>query len=570
MKKRIVALALSAVMSLSLAACGAPADPGNSGNDGTKGTTENQGGDTADGEKVLNFGVQSAPSGLFVYQYNQDQYNAYIVYAVYEGLTQANEEGQVEPVLAREWEVSEDGCTYTFHLAEGVKWHDGEPFSANDVAFTYTWMCDPDYNGYYSQFVDHILGAKEYRAGEADTIEGIKVIDDNTIEITTDGVYTSTLSRVGNIGIMAEHVWKDVDIKTADKSDLLRNPVGTGPFKLKEHKADQYTSLEKNPDYWQGEPKIDVINFVVVNDDTVEAQLANGEIDYYVMLSVTQDAVDMYEASGLEVTTHVANSYQCMQVNELNPLLAAPEIRLALTTAIDRQGIVDSLLNGYGNVAHTIYAESYWANPGADKLTVCDYDPEKAVEMFEAQGWKFEGTVGEDSAVMYTPDGAKAEFNMICPIGNKVREKSAVVIQSNLKDIGITLNVDTIEFATVIATMQAVIDGEGDPADFDFSLTGYGMGADPDISMLVSTGGAVNYGSYSDEQADALLTDALTNPDPDKSNEAYANLAIRISETLPAVYLYNMLDGDVRGPRVKNLINNVYWTCYNCWQWEVE
>lgn len=559
MKKRVIAVVMTVLMAVSLAACGAPSDSENNGT---------QGGGQESSFKVFNYGIESAPGGTFLYQYHQDQYNGYITYAVSEGLTKNDEEGNDEPCLAKSWDISEDGRTYTFHLQEGVKWHDGEPFSAEDVAFTYNWMANPDYNGFYSAFIANIEGYEAVHDGTAETLSGVQVIDDNTIAVTTTEVYTSMLGRIGVIMIMPKHIWEDVDVATADKqTELLREGIiGTGPFKMKEFKADQYITLEKNPDYWQGEPKLDELNFIVVNSETVQAQLMDGSIDYFGLLNIKQDDIDLYEDAGINVVTKVANSYQCMQINEQNPLLAPVEIRQALAYAINRQGMVDSLLDGYGNVANTIYCSGYWANPGDENLSVFEYDPEKAVEMFESQGWTFEGTIGGADAAMYDPDGNAASFRLFCPTGNKAREQSAVIIQDNLKAIGITVDVQTMEFATLLS----ILDKFEEADRYDFALTGYGMGADPDTSMLTATGGAVNYGAYSDEEADALLKEALTNPDREASHQAYKDLAVRISETLPVLYLYNMHQGYVYTDKVTSFVDNTYWTCYNCHLWDVK
>ena len=577
MKRKVIALLMAAVMALSLAACGEPndgpvQDEGSAGTEGTAGA--GTAGTSEDGKKVFRYGIESAPAGIFLEQYHQDQYNGYVTYAVFEGLTQANPDGEQEPLLAKSWDISEDGKTYTFHLEEGVTWHDGEPFTAEDVSFTYHFMSDPDYGGFYGQYVQEIAGYDEYHDGTADSISGINVIDENTIAITTKDVYSSMLARIGNIKIIAKHIWEGVDVKTADsQTDMIRNPIGTGAFMLNEELGagefvpDQYVTLAANENYWRGTPKVDEISFIVINPDTVEAQLANGEIDYYELLNINADDLAMYEAEGLTVNVVPGNSYQCMQINQKNPLFAPVEVRQALACAIDRQSMVDGLLDGYGNVANTIYAESYWAHPGNDALTVFEYNPERAIELFESAGWSYD----EEANVMTTPDGEPASFTLYSPTGNTVREQSAAVIQDNLKKIGIEINVETLEFATLLDILNDFMtDPEGKWDTWDFALTGYGLGADPDTSLLIATEGPVNYGNYSNEEVDNLINTALHSIAKEDQEAAWKEMAVVVSETLPALYLYNVDLGDVRTDRVVACERNTYWNSYNTYLWEVK
>lgn len=572
MKRRVVALLMTAVMVASLAACGNPDDsPKSTGSqneaDDSQASDDSQAaeGDTADdGEKkVLRYGIESAPSGIFLEQYHNDQYNGYVTYTVFEGLTQANMEGKQEMLLAKDYEVSEDGKTYTFYLNEGIKWHDGEDFTADDVAFTYQFMADGDYTGFYTDYISKIDGYEAYHSGETDTLAGVEVIDEYTIAITTTEVYSSLLAKIGNIKIIPEHIWKDVDIATADQqTDLIRNPIGTGAFKLGEFVPDQYVTLVANEDYWRGTPKLDEIDFILINAETVQAQLMNGEIDYYELLNINQDDMDMYESEGLQTAIQTGNSYQCMGINCEDPVLSKVEVRQALAYAIDRQGMVDALLYGYGNVANTIYCESYWAHPGNENLTCFEYNPEKAIELLESIGWSYD----EDANVMSDENGNPVSFSLMVPTGNTVREQSGTVIQANLNAIGIAVDVQTMEFATVI---DAIGDLEN-PEAYQLALFGYGLGADPDVTLLVGTGGSVNFSRYSNEDVDAQIARALQSTDEAEQEAAWNEMASIVSETLPCLYLYNMSQGSVFSDKVVTVYDNTYWNAYNTYLWEVK
>lgn len=570
MKSKLVAVLLVVLMlAVTVAGCGAgdnePANAGKETGSEAASGDESKGDDgESTGDKVIRWGTDSSPSGIFLPQYHNDVYNAYVTNNVFESLTYVDPEGNIEPQLAKSWDISDDGKTYTFHLQEGVKWHDGEPFTANDVAFTYNFMAQEKYGGYYATYISEIAGYDEVHSGAAETMSGINVIDENTIEITTTNVYSSLLNRIGgsNVGIIAEHIWKDVDVETADQqTELIQNPVGTGAFKMLEYVPDQYVSLEANKDYWGGAPKIDELIYVTVNGETAQAQMINGEIDVFLLSSVNEDDIQLYEESGLNVEFILDNGYQAMQINMQNPELGNVTIRQAIAYALNRQGMVDALLYGHGNQANTVYAESYWAHPGNENLSCFDYNPEKAIELFESQGYTYDA----DANKMYNPDGEQVSWRLFVPNNNPVRQASGTIIQDNLNAIGIDIDLQVMEFATVIATLQELEDADR----FDFALTGYTMGADPDISMLVTTTGGNNYSCYSNEEIDAQVAEALQTADEETRNELYKELAVEISEELPLIYLYNQESAYAINPNV-HVTLNPYQRVYHPYEWTVD
>lgn len=565
MRNKLIAALLSVAMVVSMAACGTPDNGGN--NDNSQAVSDDGNGGS-EGEKVLRFGTDSAPTGIFMPFYHNDIYNSYVTNNVFETLLIADTEGELQPALAKEWEVSDDGLTYTFHLQEGVKWHDGEPFTASDVAFAYNFIAQPGYNGYYGTYVSEIAGYDEVQSGAAETLSGIEVIDDNTVTITTTNVYSSALATLaaGNISIIPEHIWKDVDVATAsDNTDLVRNPIGTGPFKMKEYKVDQYVALEANKDYWRGAPKLDELIYVAVNAETVQAQVLNGEIDVFRLNAVNDDDIAIYEDGGATVEFVLDNGYQAMQMNCQNEDLGNVTIRQAVAYALNRQGMVDALLYGHGNVANTVYASSFWANPGDENLSCFEYNPEKAVELFESQGYTFEGTIGESSAKMLNPDGEQVSWRLFVPNNNEVRKASGTVIQDNLSAIGIDIDLEVMEFATIIDALQKI----DEPDRFELALTGYTMGFDPDISMLVTSDGGNNYACFSDETIDGLVAEALATADQTAKEEIYKNLAVEISEKLPLLYLYNQESAYAVRDGVTIAVSP-YSRQYQTWTWDVE
>ncbi|WP_025642654.1 ABC transporter substrate-binding protein [Schnuerera ultunensis] len=525
---------------------------------------DNQENMEADGEKILRRASLSAPSGVFNPLLNNDDYNAYVTDLIYENLVTLTPDLEFEPVLAEEWELSEDARSITFHLRKGVKWHDGEPFTAEDVKFTYEFIANPKYPGAYSSYINAIEGYEARKSGQADELTGVEVIDKHTVKITTSEVYAPFLEKICFwIRIIPKHIWGEVDIEKANEStELLRNPIGTGPFKFTEFSPDRYTIVEKNTDYWDGEAKLDKIILQVVNPETAQAQMLNGELDYLPLTTLEPDNIKMYEDAGFVVEEFKYNAYQNMIINNQNPVLNNKWVRQALAYGIDRQGIVDSILYGYGNVANQIYPTHFWPYPGDDQINHYEYNPEKAIELLtEKAGWEYK------DGKMYI-DSNPAKFTLIYPSGNKARELSAPVIQENLKNIGIEIELQMMEFATMAAQVE-----EPSPDAFDFALMGHGIGADADVRTFLHTDfifNGANYCRYSNEELDKLLEEGMKYLDIEKRKPIYAEVAKIVNEEMPTLYLYNYSSAIAIVPNLKGIRPHAFTSAYNAVNWDLE
>ena len=181
---------------------------------------------------------------------------------IFNGLTAHDGDNQVVPGLAESWDFDEETCTYTFHLAENVKWHDGEPFTAEDVKFTIEAIMDPE-NG-------------SENAPNYEDVQEITVVDDHTVSFKLDAPNVAFLDYM-TMAVLPKHLLEGEDMQT---SDFFRHPVGTGPYKLESWEEGQAITLVKNEDYFKGEPNIDTVVFKIVPDDNAKAlQLKSGELD---------------------------------------------------------------------------------------------------------------------------------------------------------------------------------------------------------------------------------------------------------------------------------------------------
>lgn len=558
MKKRWISLALAAFLAVSaLTACSKTVNNANttSNTNNTEGSASEPGGVSESGnateekEKILRLGNISSPTGKFNPLYANDDYTAYINNLIFQSLVTVDAGANLQPGLAESWKVSEDSKTITFHLFKNIKWTDGQPFTAEDVQFTLEFMSAKNYTGLNSTYVQEIEGFDEVHNNTAEHLSGIHVIDEYTIAITTKEVYASFFEKIGRgVSIIAKHIWDGIPLEEVEqRTDLLQNPVGTGPFILQEYAADQYTTLVKNPEYYEGVPKLDKIIIQVVNPDTAQAQLLNNELDMIRVESLNPDDIKIYEDAGFEVTSNLLNAYQHMVINFNDPLLSNKDFRQAMAYAINREGIVASLLYGYGNVANTIYTKEFFAYPGEAALNDYAYSPDKALEILTTKV----GLTYKDGTLYQ--NGTPVKLTLMYPSGNKAREGAATVIQQNFKEIGIDLKLELVEFATLTSVLQ-----ERKADSFQLALLGNGFGADADVTQNVGTGGSNNHSQYANTKVDKLLEEGLTSLDNGVRAPIYKEIATILNEELPVIYLYNWERFTILNPKIQNVNVTTY------------
>ncbi|MDO4357680.1 MAG: ABC transporter substrate-binding protein [Clostridia bacterium] len=495
---------------------------------------------------TLNWGVYSAPKGFFMSGIYDAMYDLYVLELTQDPLflqdTKADEQ-VFRPRLAESWEVSEDGMEYVFHLRSDVKWHDGEPFTADDVIFDFTSFCDyrMNANNYLTMF-SNIAGAPEYyeytralsEGTEPETVvegvSGLEKIDDYTFKITLGTFYAPFMTSLSNLNIFAKHIWEDIPIDTWRTCDTLKTPMGTGPYKFVKYEQDQYVTFEANPDYYLGEPKIKNVVYKIVNQDTAQVELINGDLDVVSMISnPTKEVMDNYENNGMNVLEFADQGYQIMAINTQVEKLADNTVRQAFCYAINRQGMIDHLLNGHATLLNCPCYRDSWAYP--DDLEEYAYNPEKAVELLNSIGW-----VDTDGDGVLDKDGEPFEVSLLCPTGNKVREQSAVIIQQNLKDIGVTCDVETMDFNTVMERASY-------SDNYELALIGWSVGIDPDVfSMYHSSTQFLNDNNmarYANLELDPLLEASAAEPNQEKRGELFYQIFHILNQDIPMMMLYS-------------------------------
>lgn len=477
--KKIFALLLATAALLALSACGS-AEPG-------------------DGVSTLVYG-----SGSFTRINPAMDEHGEINLLIFNGLTAHDGKNAVIPCLSKSWDFDRDTCTYTFYLEENVLWHDGEPFTAQDVKFTVEAIMDPE-------------NASE-NAPNFEDVQEITTPDEHTVAFRLSAPNAAFLDYM-TMPVLPEHLLAGEDMQT---SDFFRSPVGTGPYKLTAWDDGQAVTLVRNEDYFKGVANIETIIFKFVPDDSARTlQLMSGELDLAQL--TPRDAQSLTGRKGFSVYRMTTSDYRGILFNFNNPYWQDNrELIPAVCCALDRQAIVDSVLLGCGESAYGPLQRNIYNNPDAERW---DYDPQRAETILIDSGYEKR----EDG--FYYRGGEKAAFVLNTPSGDRVRLEIAQAAAQQLGQVGIDC---TVEIPTVVdwGSQMAYLIGWGSPFD-----------ADDHTYKVFGTGKGANYSGYSNEEVDRYLTLARETDVPDERARYYAAFQDELSHA-PAFAFICYVDAD--------------------------
>lgn len=480
------------------------------------------------------YGMSTSPSGDFNPVLTDSIYDDAVCGLVYTSLLKLDEEQNLMPYLAKEYTVSDDQKTITFTLNDNLKWSDGEALTSKDVAYTFNALGNADYTGEYGSYVNKIKGAAEYKEGKAESISGIETPDDNTIKIEFETAYGPGLTNLGCMGIIPEHIWSKIpEGEWKNNKEALTNPVGNGPYKLVSFNEGQDVKFAKNEDFFGGEVKTSNIIFKVIGEDTVAADLKNGTIDMAAVSNLKKADIEELEGAGFKIYRHPNNLFQYMGLNYRNPIFQDIKVREAIMTAIDRKNMVEKLIEGNGEVKDAPMLSSSWAYPKDVEFKKYDYDVEKAKSLLEEAGYTMK------DGVMVDESGKALSFTLDVPMGNTIREQAAQIIQANLKDVGITVELNKMEFP---ALMEKVVANH----DFDMYMMGNNLTADPDLTAYWSSAAVSNeagdmgwnISGFTTPELDKILETGAGTTDIEARKAAYKEFAVYMNEQIPWMYLF--------------------------------
>ena len=549
MKKKLCALLASALaLSLVLTGCGNSSGSAQSSASSSGNTSQSE---TASGPKdeVVTMAIISTWNTLNIYN-TSGNYGNCVADQMFERLVTCTHDGEYLPRLADSWEMSDDHMSMTFHLNQNATWHDGEPVTADDVVFTLKAVTSEKMDNYYrSKFV--CVGGTNSDGICADPSQlQVEAVDEYTVKIglSTPKDEQSVLSILCSfLYVLPQHILDTGDYSSINDSDFWSAPVGAGPFQFVRETAGEQLELTAYEDYYLGCPNFKTFVIKVVPAASLTAGLLNGDIDVVGAGSIPLSDWETVKSSDNLVAQSITSySYQYMQFNlsEGNDTFQDAAVRTAFDKAIDKQLMVDQLMTGEGLVAvgpmpeyHPYYNEDLVPNT---------YDPEAAKSELEAAGFDFDRT-----------------YTLLVPQGNQVREQSALIIQQNLKDIGITIEIETYDFATVLEMMR---NGE-----FDLGLLGGGSNIDPfESAVIFKPGSAQNYSLLTDSKWYDLAAAGDSLVDFDERKEAFDAFQAALVEDQPYIWLYHQNNLQAYSKRIAEIpMDDFIWYNYEVWTWKL-
>lgn len=412
--------------------------------------------------------------------------------------------------------ISEDGLTYTFHLRDDVRWHDGTPFTAADVEFTYQMLVHPDVP---------VRGRVGWNQ-----ITSVETPDDQTIIFNFESVDAAFLDRVSIVTILPQHVLGEVEPADLITHEWFQtNDPGLGPFKFVEWQPGNYILVERNPDFYlEGMPHLDQIILKIITDaNTLTNQLETGEID--MRFRMLNDQVEIVEQMPhVRLVSTNATSPWIIWVNNQDPALGETAVRLALNYGFDRIGLTESLLKGLVEPAYDLIPPFSWAYSD-DAVEQYAHDPDRARELLDEAGW-----VDEDGNGIREKDGVELSFDMLNIAGEPERVQILSFIQDQWRDIGIAVNLQNVDVATMWG--NALPNGE---YDMGYSYTG--RYADPaDLAqhyLCPEKEPTTNWGRYCNPELDEVLLAAQATVDRDERAALYAEALEMISQDPAYVFV---------------------------------
>lgn len=465
-----------------------------------------------------------------------------MVTQMHNGLVELDENFVVQPVLAEALpEISEDALTYTFTLHPGVKFHDGTELTSEDVKYTYEWYMDPENAAVNANY---FIG-----------VESVEAPDPTTVVVTLKAPNAAFYGQVGDTFIVPAAYHAEIG-----EDAYKAAPVGTGPFKLAEWRAAEFTLVEAFDEHFRGRPHLDAVRMNIVPEASVRTiGLETGEADSSVWPLLTEDsqrlAEDTAQFTNLVTSSLAVNHFP---INNKNPKLSDKRVRQAMMHAIDRQALVDDVFRGAATLAVANLSPALADFFNAD-VPQYPYDPARAAELLDEAGWTLNGDVREK-------DGEPLSFVCTTITGDQARRPEAEIAQQFLADVGINMQLEEAPVATILEKLRA---GEMDASLFNWTYGG--DDGDPDASVTLRSDGTNNFSHFENARVDELLDLGLRETDLAKRAAYYQEIQAIVADEVPFLFmmfwdLYNLFRVRVKGlPESALTADPVYAKAYQFW-----
>lgn len=549
-RNRILSLLLAGVMALGLTACGASNAGAATDETGSAAmSTESASSDTAaSGEKIINVGVTNTIGSLNPLLLNGGEINKYATGLMFLPLMELDADLNFEGMLADSI-TTEDNKNFIVHIDDAATWSDGTPVTADDVVYTALRLASPVIgNTAMMYYVFEGVGDDGFVEEGAESIDGIQKVDDKTVQFTTKEempITTFENSYARYLLTLPKHVIEQYSEEELSTADWFNHPdVVSGPFIVTDFDVDHYISYEANKDYWKGAPKIDKLNIKIVDGSQLYAGLQSGEIDItqQTMSDIPQEDYESVEAlDNVEVVygSPVTNQSVFIQTKNVPDV----KVRQAMLYAIDRQQILEELLNGHGEIVDGFLSS---ASPFYDdSLTPISYDPEKAKALLEEAGWD-----GSQTIRFYVNSGDSTFVN------------AASIIAAEWAAVGIKAEIQTVDFATLMSVAGT--------EDYDVLAVQYTyapVDPYPDVAWLL--GGEGSWTGYSNDTLNDALTKSQLTSDPEETKELFSVVDKKVQEDVPMFSAYVISAQGAVSKRITGATPSVYGFFNDVQNWDV-
>ena len=451
------------------------------------------------------------PSGLISMIAGESASSA-ITANIFNKLLKYDKNLDLEGELAESWQVSPDQKTITFKLKPNLKWADGKPLTSADVLWTWQAVTDEKTGSPY--------------ASDFQLVKKAEAPDAQTFSVTYEQAYAPALDSWAGLQVLPKHLLEGKDLHT---TAFARNPVGSSYYKLDAWTHGENLRLSRNATSVLGPAKIDHLISRIIPDNSAQfLELMAGNIDSMGLDPIKYSRIIPARPElkqTLALYKELGNSYTYMGFNLKHKPFDDKRVRLAMNYAIDKQEIIDGVYLGLGiNIASPYKPGTRWSNPN---LQPYPYDPAKARALLKEAGF-----VTNHNGILER-DGKALSFEIVTN-QNKEREKSAVLIQRRLKEVGIDVQIRAIEWASFISRFIKT-------GDFDVVILGWSLGLDPDQYNIWHSsqqgGDKFNFINYNNSTVDALLEQGRLELDPDKRQKIYHEFSKVLLEDSPIIYL---------------------------------
>ena len=420
-----------------------------------------------------------------------------------------------QPGLADSFRFSEDSLAVDFFINPGVTWHDGHPFTAEDVVFSHDVCTAPEINFSAVSWLQHITE--------------VEAVDSLTVRFHYDRKYMPEyMVTDANVCYpIPEHILGEMSYEEMKNSDYTRRPVGTGPFRFVSWEPGQRVVIEAYPDFFKDRAHLNRVTYRVIPEPTtIVTEVMNGNVDLWPRFQ-SSFYPELTESPGIEVLSEPGRSYTYITYNTEDPIFSDVRVRKALTYGLDRQQIVDALLYGQAKIATQPIISIIWAHD--PEIEPYPYDPERARQLLEEAGW-----TDADGDGIREKDGRDLRFELKTNSENQLRKDVVQIAQQQWKEIGARATPNTAEANTFFEDLMA--------QEYQAAVAGWVVGIKPDLEPTFKTGELFNFPAAKNARLDSIMAEAVLEADMEEATELWSQAQRIVVDEAYYTFLFEQND----------------------------